>query len=225
MTWQELEAELARRLSGAPSALAIPPEPPPGLAGFFWRLLRALGGDAKALEAAKKEVGDKGPVLRYLVEAVAHRAFPDRYPPPAPELERAWRAYWRGKAFFDALAEPVIEVLPPAASLPLAAGSPERRTTLVAGGQSYEVAIRFGGMEARPFEVVLHVPEDLREAVQGVAARLYYRTPSGEAWVEAEGVEFFPEEALLVLVFPEFWLYDPEGQPQDERVVTRVVLE
>lgn len=225
MTWQELEAELARRLSGAPSALAIPPEAPRGLAGLFWRLLRALGGDAEALKAAQKEATGGGPVLRYLVEAVAHRAFPDRYPPPAPELERAWRAYWRGKAFFEALTEPMTEVLPPAARLPLAAGPTEQRVTFIAGGQAREAAVRFGGIEARPFEVILQVPKDLQHALLGSTARLYYRTPSGEAWAETREVEFFPEEALLVLAFPEFWLYDPEGQPQDERVVTRVVLE
>ena len=225
MTWRELEDELVRRLSGAPSALDIPLKQPPGLAGFFWRLLRALGGDAEALAVAQKEVRDKGPVLRYLVEAVAHQAFPDRYPPPAPELEKAWSAYRRGRALFEALAEPFIEVLPPAAPLPLAAGPFEGRTTLIVDGRAHEVAVRFSGIEARPFEVILRVPDDLGDALQGSTARLYYRTPSGEAQASPEGVEFFPEEALLVLVFPEFWLYDPEGQPQDERVVTKVVLE
>ena len=228
MTWQELEAELFRRLSGEPPGLRLPAEPPPGLGGFFWQLLRVLEGDEAALGEARAAAGEAGPVLRYLVEATAHAAFPERHPAPGPELAAAWRDHLRARRFLAALREPEPVVLPPAASLPLAAGPAEAKTRLVLAGQTFEAPVRFGGLEARPFTIAAALtPEAWRavEAHEPKRARVFYRTPSGEAWAEAQELELFPPDRLLVLAFPEFWLYDPEGNPQDERVLTKVVLE
>ncbi len=227
MSWQKYEAELIRRLEGGPPALRLPPAPPPGVAGFFWRLLRALEGDAASLEEARRLAEGRGAVPRYLVEAVAHRAFPERYPPPAPELVRAWRAYQRGKHLFAVLERPRVEVLPPAASLPLAAGGGPAQVPVSLRGKTWTAGLRFGGIEARPFEVLVELPEEAWAALDQAdvdRARVYYRAPEGEAWAEAEAMELFPEEGLLVLSFPEFWLYDVNDLPQDERVITRVEL-
>ena len=239
-TWRDYLARLEAVLERGASVGPLPGKPPPGPARFYDKLLRALAGDAEALASALDEAAGRSRVNRYLAQAVAHRVDPARYPPPTPELAEAWRAFRTGEALIGRL-QKALEALdaegmlttvltPPAAALPLAAGGEqERRVPLRLPGWEGQAGLRFLDPGARPFEVVLRLPEAARPALAaltpGAEARLYYRLAhGGEAEVRAEGLERFPEANALVLRFPEFWLFDLSGVPQDERAVTRVVL-
>jgi len=232
--WREcLERVAAALFEGAPVG-ALPKEPPPPPARFYWRLLRALSGDMAALEAALKEAEGYARANRFLARAVAHRVRPEVYPPPEEELRRAWEAFRFGEAVVESFlaateekapAELFTLLLPPAEALPLAAGEAERTVPVRFLGWEGTGKLRFGDIHAEPFEVAVELPAEafLAFEKQPLAGWVLYRGGSGDpAEVMADRVEVFPEAGLVVLVFPWFWLYDLEGRPQTEAVVLGV---
>ena len=77
-TWRDYLARLEAVLEhGAPVGL-LPEKPPAGPARLYWKLLRALAGDAEALASALSEAAGRSRVNRYLAQAVAHRVDPAR---------------------------------------------------------------------------------------------------------------------------------------------------
>ena len=236
-SWREyLERVAAALFEGEPvGTLPEPPPPPP--ARFYWRLLRALSGDLAALEAALEEAKDYARANRFLAQAVAHRVRPEVYPPPGEELRRAWEAFRFGEAVVESFLAATEEktpvelftlLLPPAESLPLAAGAAEHLVPVRFLGWEGAGRLRFGDLGAEPFEMVLELPKEaftkLKEGP--LAGWVTYRGSTGEpVVVAADRVKVFPEERFVVLVFPWFWLYDLEGRPQNEGVVLEIRID
>lgn len=235
--WREyLERVAAALFEGEPVGV-LPKEPPPPPARFYWRLLRALSGDMAALEAALKEAKGYARANRFLAQEVAHRVRPEVYPPPEEELRRAWEAFRFGEAVVKSFLAATKErtpvelftlLLPPAESLPLAAGEAGHSVPVHFLAWEGTGKLRFGDLEAEPFEMVVELPKEAFAGFkeQPLMAWVLYRGSSGEpVEVIADRVEIFPEEGFVVLVFPWFWLYDVEGRPQTEDVILEIRID
>ena len=238
LEWRAYLERVAKALEEGEPIGPLPEEEPKGPARFYYLLLRALASDEEALRQALNLAEQGSRVKRYLALAVAHRVDPERHPPPPEELRRAWLSFRDGdrlmNVFLRALEETpkhqlLAELLPPAASLPLAAGEETFAVPFYAKGWEGKARVRFADIGAHPFEILVELPEQARPWLAALKpplkARLYYRLAHGEEGMAVtEHVERFPEENLLVLSFPEFWLTDLRGTPQDERVITAIEL-